>query len=502
MNLHKILPHAAVCALTAFATSSVWAQATSGAIAAPQDTGGTTAAPQEGTVVKNRAPVAKELLKVKFPQTKQFTLSNGVTVYVLEDHRVPSVRFSLSIRAGDLFEPKPGIADITASMLTEGTQSRSYRQIAVETEGMGASLNAGSGAENATVSVAGLSENTDALISIMADVVLHPSFPGDRLDRLKFQQSAALRQQRTNPQSLIANVSTRVFYGGTPYSHPTPTAEQISSITPAQLTAFHAAYYKPNGAIMGVTGDVDMKTLKQKLELALNEWKPSGQTTELPQAEFKPKEKTRIFLIDRPGSAQTVLQFGNLSVKRSDPDYIPLVVANRILGGGSAGRLFQNIREKKGYTYGAYSSLNAGQWPGTWGASASVRTPVTEPATREFFNEFNRLQEEPVSTSELDRAKRSIIGSFALTLENPQGILSRTLELVQNGLPLDYWETYPAKIQAVTPADVQRVAQKYLGKDRIQLIAVGERKEIEAGLKQFGTIEIVDPAKMSDIGSQ
>ncbi len=459
-----------------------------------QDTGG--AAPSsEGAVIKGKAPVAKELLKVKFPQPKKFMLSNGVTVYVLEDKRVPSVRFNLMMRAGDLFEPKPGVADMTASMLTEGTQSRSYRQIAEETEGMGATLGANSGAENTTLSVAGLSETTDALISLMADALLHPSFPTDRLDRQKFQQTAQLRQRRNNPAALIADVSSRVLYGGTAYAHPAPTAEQVNAITPADLAAFHDAYYHPNGAILGITGDVDMRTLKQKLETAFAEWKPGAKTAELPKAEFKPKETSRVYLIDRPGSAQTVLQFGNLSVRRDSPDYIPLVVANRILGGGSSGRLFQNIREKKGYTYGAYSSLSAGQWPGVWGASASVRTPVTEPATKEFFNEFNRLQDEPVSEPELERAKHSLIGSFALTLENSQGILGRTLELVQNGLPLDYWETYPAKVQAVTAADIQRVAKKYLGKNRIQVIAVGERKQIEAGLKKFGDIEIVDAAK-------
>ncbi|MCW3055115.1 MAG: Peptidase inactive domain protein, partial [Chthonomonadales bacterium] len=200
---------------------------------------------------------------------------------------------------------------------------------------------------------------------------------------------------------------------------------------------------------------------------------------------------------DRPGSAQTVLQFGNLSVRQNDPDYIALTVANRILGGGSSGRLFQNIREQKGYTYGAYSNLSAGQWPGLWGASASVRTPVTEPATREFFREFDRLQDEPVAASDLERAKRSIVGSFASTLESPEAILTRTLDLVQNDLPLDYWDTYPARIQAVTAEDIQRVARKYMGKNRIQLIAVGERSQIEEGLKKFGPVEIVNAAALA-----
>jgi len=259
-------------------------------------------------------------------------------------------------------------------------------------------------------------------------------------------------------------------------------------------------YYIPNGAIMGVTGDVSVKSLKGKLETAFAAWKPGPKTVELPQADFKPKETTKIFLIDRPGSAQTVLQFGNLAVKQNDPDYIALVVANRVLGGGSSGRLFQNIRERKGYTYGAYSTLGAGKWPGVWSAAASVRTPVTEPAVAEFFNEFNRIQDERVPEAELDNAKRSIVGSFAGTLESPDAILARTLELVENGLPLDYWDTYPLRIQAVTPADVLRVARKYMGKGRIQLIAVGERSQIEEGLKKFGPVEIVDATQLVGAG--
>jgi zinc protease len=454
------------------------------------------AAPRAGTVVKGKAPVAKELLHVRFLKPKTFRLSNGVDVYVLEDHKLPAVRLSLMVRAGSVFEPKPGVADMTASMLTEGTLGRDFQRIAEETEGIGASLGAGAGLERATISVSGLAESTDTLIGLMADVLLHPTFPKDRLDRQKFNDSSQVAQRRSNPAALTADLTAKMFYGGTPFAKPSPTSAEITAITREDLVAFHEAYYRPNGALMGVTGDVDTNALKSKLESALASWKPSGQTAELPAASFKPQEATKIYLVDRPGSAQTVLQFGNLSVRRNDPDYIPLVVANRILGGGSSGRLFQNIREQKGYTYGAYSSLSASRWPGIWGASASVRTPVTEPAVGEFFKEFNRLQDEPVSQEELDRAKRSIVGGFALTLESPQGILSRTLELVENGLPMDYWDTYPQRIEAVTPADIQRVARQYLGKNRIQLIAVGERNQIEEGLKKYGPVELVDSSQL------
>ena len=468
--------------------------------ASAQETGGVAPATSSGAVIKGKAPVAKKLLKVRFPRPKSFTLSNGVTVYVLEDHRLPAVRFSLIMRAGSLYESKPNVADMTASMLTEGTQSRTYQQIAEEAEGLGANLNANASAASTTLSISGLSESTDKLIALMADSLLHPTFPTDRIERLKYVQTSQIAQRRTNPFTLIADLSARVFYGGTPYSRPSPTADQIDAVIQDDLKAFHAAYYRPNGALLGVSGDVSVGSLKSKLEAAFAEWKPGPETAELPKADFKPQETTHVYLVDRPGSAQTVLQFGNLSVKQNDPDYIPLVVANQILGGGSSGRLFQNIRERKGYTYGAYSALNAGQWPGTWGASASVRTPVTQPAITEFFFEFDRLQNEPISEAELERARRSLVGSFARTLESPEGILNRTLDLVQNGLPLDYWDTYPARIEAVTPADIQRVARQYLGKGRIQLMAVGEKSQIEEGLKQFGPIENVDASQLGGGG--
>ncbi len=456
-----------------------------------QDTPGVS--DQPGAVIKGKAPVAKEILKVKIPKAKSFRLENGVTVYVLEDHKVPVVRFNLQMRAGSLFENKPGVAGMTASQLDEGTTTKTYMQLAEDTENIGANVNAGSGNENANISAAGLTEYTDTLLAMMTDRLFHPAFPQDRLDRAKFQQKSGLAQMRTNPQMLIGQLSNKLFYGGTPYGRPVPTAESIDAITRDDLMAFHKAYFTPNGAIMGISGDIDMKTLKSKLEAAFAGWKPGPTTAKLPPANFKPKEQGKIYLIDRPGSAQTVLQFSNLAVKRNDPDYIALVVANRILGGGSSGRLFQNIREQKGYTYGAYSSLTANEWTGSWGASASVRTEVTEPAVGEFYKEFDRLQDTPVPPSELGAAKRSLVGGFALTLESAEGILGRTLELVQNGLPLDYWDTYPSRIEKVTAADIQRVARKYLGKNRIQLMAVGERKQIESGLRKYGPLEIVQP---------
>lgn len=498
MNRNSITSHIARTQLTNATVAAVMLAA-AGSASLAQDA---PTAPSTGAVVKGKAPVARRLLSVRLPKPQSFTLPNGLTVYVLEDHRFPAVRMRLEMRAGNLYETKPGVAEMTASMLDEGTATRSAIQIAEQTADIGAAFGASAGRDIATLSASGLSENIDPLLALFADVLLKPTFPTDRLERVKFQQISAITQRLSNPTTAAADIATKVYYGGTPYGRPLPQKADINAITSDDLRVFHQAYYRPAGAILGVSGDVDIRAFRAKIQTALSAWQADGSATTLPAADFHPKDATHIYLVDRPNSTQTVLQFGNLSLKQNDPDYVPLVVANRILGGGSSGRLFQNIREQKGYTYGAYSNLSAGKWPGIWGASASVRTPVTEPAVREFFKEFDRLQEEPVSNDELQRAKRSIIGSFAATLESPDAVLGRTLELVQNGLPLNYWDTYPARIQAVTPEDVQRVARKYLGKNRIQLIAVGERSQIEEGLKKFGPVSVIDPSELGGGGGR
>ena len=469
-----------------------------------QDSGGINTDSTSGAVIKGKAPVAKELLKVKLPKSKTFTLKNGLSVFIIEDHRTPAVRLSLQLRAGSLYEEKPGVAASTASNLTEGTTKHTYDQIVEETENSGINVSANSGLDITTITASGLTANTDEVIGLLSEVLLHPTFPADRLTRNRGGGGPGGGGGRGgggagSPAGMISELQNHIFYGGTKYERTAPKAAERAAIKSEDLTKFHDDFYRPNGAILGVTGDVNVKELQTKLEAAFADWKSGDSTHELPKAEFVAKQKNHIFLIDRPGSAQTTIQFGALAVSQTDPDFIALTVANRILGGGSSGRLFQNIRERKGYTYGAYSSLAAGRWPAIWGANANVRTEVTEPATGEFFFEFKRLQEQLVSDDELNRVKRSIIGGFALTLESSDGILGRSIELVQNGLPSTYWDTYPELIQAVTAKDVQRVARKYLGGSNIQLFVVGERKMIEAGLAKYGTVEVVDPAKISSI---
>ena len=204
------------------------------------------------------------------------------------------------------------------------------------------------------------------------------------------------------------------------------------------------------------------------------------------------QSSARIYLIDRPGSVQTVLQLASLAIERTDPDYFAVLLANRILGGGPAARLFLNLREDKGYTYGAYSSFASSKYRGTWVSSSEVRTDVTDGAMHEFMYELKRLRDEKVPTEEIDNAKRAIIGGFALSLEQPQALLQNIITQKLFNLPADYWDTYPQMISALTADDIQRVAKKYIDLEHLQIVAVGDASKTREVLAKYGTVQVYD----------
>ncbi len=458
---------------------------------------------------KNLAPVAKDVLVVHLPKAQEFRLDSsagkgtGARLLVVEDNSLPTVAISVSMKAGTLFDAqgKPGVAATTAALLTDGTASRTYDQIVAETARIGAGLSASAGPERATVTVNGMAENTDELVSLLADALQHPSFPDERLTRVKFRTNAARTQQQTNPAFLASQLTQELLYGpDTAYGHPIPTPAQINGITRDDLQAFYAAhYFNSPETIIGVAGDVKPQDIYKKLNNALGGWAgpPAALSTALPDGRFTPKESTAIYVVDRPGSAQTYLTFANISTVRTNPDYFPLLVANYILGGNFSSRLNIDLREAHGYTYGVNSGVSTYKYPGLWTMGGSVRNAVTGPSIDRFFIDMSDIQQQrTVTDAEMAIAKRAIIGRFALTLENPSAILSDLIDVVNYGLPADYWDTYPQHVQAVTAADVSRVIQKYIGTGRIQLVAVGDRASIEPGLSKHGPVTIVTPAQI------
>ena len=449
----------------------------------------------KGAVLKGKAPVNKTVLKVKLPKAQETKLANGLRVILLEDHKVPTYTMQMVVLSGGLAD-KPdyrGLASFTATLLREGTTKRSSKDIAEQTDALGATLASGSGFANitSTVTASGLVENMDQTMDIFADVVRNPAFPQAEVDKYKARTLAQLQQQRAIPQFLAQERFNRAIYGDHPASLVAPPMESIKKISSKDLAEFHSTYYRPNNAILAIVGDVTLKEVLPKIEKAFGDWqKADVPATSIPVAPAQ--AGSRIFLIDRPGSVQTVLQLGNLGIERNSADYFSMLLADRILGGGPAARLFLNLREDKGYTYGAYSNFGGSKFRGTWVSSSEVRTDVTEGAMKEFMYELKRLREEKVTPEELDNAKRAIVGSFALSLEQPQSLLQNIITQKLYDLPADYWDSYPQKVAAVTAEDIQNIAQKYVDLDHLQIVAVGDASKAREVLAKYGKVEVYD----------
>lgn len=445
---------------------------------------------------KNLAPVSRDILRVKLPRPMEAKLSNGITVLILEDRRFPLVFAQLRIGgAGALFEPAhlSGLANVTAQMLREGTRSRSSKQIAEESDRLGATLGAFAdfGSTETSFSASGLKDNFDDWFALAVDVLLRPSFPADELDKLKQRLRVQLRQQRASPSFLASERFNRIVFGAHPAAIVSPTPASVEALTSAALADWHRQRYAPQNTIVGIAGHVRAAEVMPKLEKWFSGWKKNNAKHELPPPPA-PAKASHVSLIDRPNSVQTTLTLGNIAIDRRSPDYFAMVVMNRILGGGPAARLFLNLREEKGYSYGVYSNFTAVQYPGPWRAGGNMRTEVTAPSVEEFFNEIRRMRDEKVSAAELEENKRALAASFALSLEQPTQILGFAITSKVYGFPSNYWDSYPAKIMAVSAEDVQRVARKYLNPATMQIVAVGDANRIKAAFEKYGAVEVYD----------
>ncbi len=449
----------------------------------------------KGADIKGRAPVSKEILKVNLPKGQEATLSNGLRVILLENHRVPTFTMQMVVMSGGLSDPADyhGLASFTAAMLREGTTSRKSKDIAEQTDTMGATLTAGSGLANftSTITAAGLVENFDQALGLFSDIILHPTFPQEEIDKLKMRLLQTQQFQRSNPQFLAQERFVRAIYGDHPAGMIAPPPDSIRKMKSADLAGFYAKYYRPNNAMLAIVGDVKLKEIMPKLEAAFGGWaKGDVPATTIPTVGAP--GAMAIQLINRPGSVQTVLQLGSLGIERTNPDYFAVAVMNEILGGGPQARLFMNLREDKGYTYGAYSNFGGSKYRGTVVSSSEVRTDVTEGAMKEFMYELNRIRDEKVSPKDLENAKRSLVGGFALSLEQPTALLQNLVVQKLYDMPADYWDTYPAKVMAITADDVQRVAQKYIDMGHLQIIAVGDANKTRSILAKYGTVQEYD----------
>ncbi len=430
----------------------------------------------------------------KLPIVTNYKLENGLKVQLIEDHRVPFITVALGIKAGSALEPKDklGLSEMTADMLNEGTTSKKSKEIADETDFIGGGLKAVSDFDFTIVSGSALSKYSGRLVDLLSDIVFHPTFPEEELTLAKTNLTQALAMKRSEPDFLVEERFNKVVFGDHPYSVVAPTPATIDRIARKDLQEFHDTHYLPNEATLVVVGDFQQNQIKDLIQSEFGDHWKSGTmpTAEMPQL---PKQTGRkIYLVNRPGSVQSSIKLGNVGISKTDADYFPMSIANQILGGAAHSRLFLNIREQKGYTYGAYSSIAAHRQPGAFAAEAEVRTEVTAPSLEEFLYELNRIRDVKVSDKELKDAKSYLVGSFQLGLETQSGLAQRLLELKLYDLPDNYLETYADKVMAVNPDDIRRVARKLIDENNIVISVVGDASKIKQDLQYFAPVEVYD----------
>ncbi|MGI9035689.1 MAG: M16 family metallopeptidase [Pyrinomonadaceae bacterium] len=448
------------------------------------------------------APLAPRAFNI--PKPFETKLPNGLKVIVFEDKRLPIVSFRLAFRTGDINDPQNsrGLTSAVTHLLSEGTKTRTSQQLAEDVEKLGASLSASSSSDNTIVAGSALSEYGSEVLKLLADITLNPTFPEKEVALYKQNTIKNLQFQRSQADFLANEQAARILFGAHPYSVVSPSAADVEKITREQLEAFHDEVFVPHNATLIVVGDVNRAGLPKEVETLFGNWKNKNFAAREFAAPPARIERT-LTIVDRPGSAQSNIVLGNLGIERSNPDYFPVLVMNQVLGAGASSRLFMNLREAKGYTYGAYSSLDARRLAGAFEATAEVRTPVTGDSLKEFFYELERIRAEQVSAKELTDAKNFLTGVFPLRAETQEGLTNLIVTQQLYNLPEDYLQTYRDKINAVTAADIERVANKYVTPDKMALVIVGDAGEILKQVKPYSTkIEVFDTeGKAMDVNS-
>ena len=423
------------------------------------------------------APLPERPLNL--PEPSETQLANGLRVVVVEQRRLPLVSFRLAVRSGDSSDPLdlPGLTDVMTDMLVEGTESRTSRQIAEEVARYGATLTAGASSDYMTVAASSLAAYADEVLELLADVTLRPVFPESELALAKANAQQNLIAQRAQPSFLAGEAVARVLFGQHPYAVVASTPESIEALSRDALVRHHRQLLVPNNAVLFVAGDVERDHVLQRVEELFGGWQP-GEVSE-PEFPAPPRRTERVaYVVDRPGSAQTNILVANTSIARTDPDYFAVLVMHTILGGNASARLFMNLREEKGYTYGAYTQLDARRLAGSFRATTEVRGEVTGLSLKEIFYELERIRDEDVSDKELTDAKTYLTGVFPIRLETQEGLIDQLVQIRMHGLADDYLQTYRDIIQRVTKADVRRAAARYVTPDRAAVVLVGDKSQI------------------------
>ena len=486
--------------ILAVATSPLAAQQTATKPAAPAKPAATVATPvvavpQQASFDRNTIPPAGKTPVLQVPSWTRTTLANGVQLIVSEKHTLPLVSFSLTFIGGSAqYEPanRRGLAGITASMLSEGTKTRDGEALSTALQLLGTGVGVSVGAESGAIGFGCTSGNFADTAGLMADMMLNSTFPAEALERIRAQRLVSLTQAKSQPRSIASRVFPRVLYGT---DHPywaVSTEESLKAITRDDVVGFWKAFAQPARAVIIVTGDITPAAAKAVLDKALAAWPAGGAKAAFVYPPLPKAQPTTIYLVDKPGAAQSTFAIGLPGPERSTPDYYALEVMNTMLGGMFQSRLNANIREEKGLSYGVSSRFAYGRGPGAFRAGGDIISAKSDVALVEFMKELKGIGgARPVSDDELQTAKDSLVQSLPERFASVRSVGYTIQELVTDGLPDTYFQQYGAAVMKVTKDDVVRVARKYIDMEHLAIVIVGDRATIEAPLKATGIAPIV-----------
>lgn len=448
------------------------------------------AASLRAEIDRSKKPEPGPAPEAAFPDAVIATLPNGLRIYVIEDDRKPTLSMRLAIKAGSALDAKPGTADFVAALLNRGTKTMDALAIAKAVDSLGAKLEAGAGADSTSVSISGLTKSTDKLLALFADAVLNPVFPAEEFAKEQKRTISGLVAAKKDPGSLAGKLMNKVLYGDHPYGAIT-TPETVSAINRDDLVKFHQQWFAPNIASIAVVGDVKAADIIAKLTAVFGGWEKK-EIPAVKKAAIRPIEGFHIHLLDLSPSVQSNIIVTHLAPPRNFPDLPELNVVNSTLGGGFSGRLFQNLRETHGYTYGSSCAFGYNAEAGFFQATAQTRNEVTAPAIKEILNEMNRIRDEVIPEDELALQRDYNVGNYLLSLENAGRVASRIQDIWLYDLAPDFYKTYAKRMAAVTPASAQSLAKKYLSTQNAAVVVVGEANQIRAELEKLSKVTLYD----------
>jgi zinc protease len=446
------------------------------------------------TADRKKLPELPPPAKLNLPPIQQIELSNGMKVVLMEKHEVPLIQLNVVIKAGTANDPdgKTGLASMVMAMLMEGAGGLSSLNLADSIDFLGAAINTGADYHTSIVSLNTPASKFDNALVYLTDIIVNPDFPVVELDRMKKERLTRIMQWHDEPTAIASNAFNELLFGKQHvYGRPSIGSEKsINNISINDLKEFHNTYFNAENSFIAAVGDISKDELQTKLEQKFGTWK-KGDAVDEKTDNAQQVNKRTVYLIDKPGAAQSVIYMGRIGVPRKTEDYYAIDIMNTILGGSFSSRLNQNLREDKGYTYGAGSYFGFRKAAGPFAATSSVQSEVTDKALIEFMKELNAIGK-TITSDEITRAKNYIALGYPQDFQTVSSIAGKIKELLEYELPSDYFNNYITNILEVSEDEIRNAAQKYIDPDKLLIVVVGDRMKIEKGIKELNYGEVIN----------